>query len=527
MLKRTSFYFFSVAVASFMVFTSCEEDRGANPYDPNTPVTVSQMPKIESFAPAEGEAGTEVHIFGVNFLTATAVSFGGKAASSFEIISDTEIAAVVSEYGGSGNVAVTNHKGTKTLAGFLFVKPQVDDNPNLALGKRVYASSENTPAANVTDGTDALWQGKGADHEWIVIDFGKMVKSNHVIISWDPGACATSFEILVSEDNENFTSVYSTTEYDGGNDGITDIRYPEVAARYLKIDMTKDINIWNYTIKEVEVYMTKDDEPEQKVNFALGKSVTTSSDNTPGANLTDGTSALWQAGGADYEWCVVDLGESKTFNNVMLEWDPGACAVEFEIQISENGEDFTTVYDANDYNPSFDGGVFNAIFNEVTARYVKVDMTKDINVWNYTIKELEVYKLPSAKNLALERPVTASSELTPGANLTDGTDALWQANGADNEWCYIDLGESVEINSVLFVWDPGACATAYEILVSDDATEFVSVYSTALYSPAADGGYNYVCFSPVHARYVKVNMTQDINIWNYTIKEFEIYKQQL
>ncbi|MCS3085329.1 IPT/TIG domain-containing protein [Bacteroides ovatus] len=53
-------------------------DFGANPYDPNTPDTVSQLPKVLSFTPTEGKEGDVITITGVNFTTATNVAFGGK-----------------------------------------------------------------------------------------------------------------------------------------------------------------------------------------------------------------------------------------------------------------------------------------------------------------------------------------------------------------------------------------------------------------------------------------------------------------
>lgn len=49
---------------------------GANPYDPSTPVTVSEWPKVLSFSPEKGQAGDVVTIKGINFGTASKVTFG-------------------------------------------------------------------------------------------------------------------------------------------------------------------------------------------------------------------------------------------------------------------------------------------------------------------------------------------------------------------------------------------------------------------------------------------------------------------
>ena len=78
------------------------------------------LPTITSFTPASGGAGASIAIIGTNFTGATAVSFGGVAASSFIVNSATSITAVVGT-GASGNVSVTTPGGTATLAGFTFI----------------------------------------------------------------------------------------------------------------------------------------------------------------------------------------------------------------------------------------------------------------------------------------------------------------------------------------------------------------------------------------------------------------------
>jgi len=72
---------------------------------------------ISSFTPTSGVNGTTVTINGSNLTGTTAVSFGGVAASSFTVNSDTQITAIVG-LGGTGNVSVTTPGGIGTMAGF-------------------------------------------------------------------------------------------------------------------------------------------------------------------------------------------------------------------------------------------------------------------------------------------------------------------------------------------------------------------------------------------------------------------------
>lgn len=140
---------------SYMILSSCSDDYGANPFD-NSPFTVSKLPKVLSFEPIEGKAGTEVTIVGVNFSTATDVAFDGKKAESFEIIDDTTIKAIVSEKTTTGPISVTNEKGTRaSKEKFTFIKEAADDTPldvNLAEGKGVTVSINEAANFHITNG---------------------------------------------------------------------------------------------------------------------------------------------------------------------------------------------------------------------------------------------------------------------------------------------------------------------------------------------------------------------------------------
>ncbi len=91
----------------------------------NTATSVSVLryilpPSISSFAPTSAPGGATITITGTNFTNATAVSFGGTPATSFNVVSPTSITAVVAASGSSGNVTVTAPGGTATASGFTF-----------------------------------------------------------------------------------------------------------------------------------------------------------------------------------------------------------------------------------------------------------------------------------------------------------------------------------------------------------------------------------------------------------------------
>lgn len=81
-------------------------------------------PIITAFTPTIGVTGTVINITGINFTGATAVMFGGTAASSFTVNSSTSISATVGA-GSSGSVSVTTPTGVAALPGFSFGPPTI------------------------------------------------------------------------------------------------------------------------------------------------------------------------------------------------------------------------------------------------------------------------------------------------------------------------------------------------------------------------------------------------------------------
>ncbi|TAE24464.1 MAG: T9SS C-terminal target domain-containing protein [Candidatus Kapaibacterium sp.] len=78
---------------------------------------MAPVPTITNFTPTSGGNGTVVTITGTNFFGATVVRFGGTPASSFTVVSATQINAMLAA-GASGAVQVVTPGGTATQAGF-------------------------------------------------------------------------------------------------------------------------------------------------------------------------------------------------------------------------------------------------------------------------------------------------------------------------------------------------------------------------------------------------------------------------
>jgi hypothetical protein len=105
----------------------------------NVQMTIEGLPVITSVSPSSGPGagGNTVTITGSFFTGATNVTFGGTAATSFTVVSDTSITAIVPHgMGGMVSVAVTTPSGTSaanTLYSYVVATPTLGEWGMLAL----------------------------------------------------------------------------------------------------------------------------------------------------------------------------------------------------------------------------------------------------------------------------------------------------------------------------------------------------------------------------------------------------------
>ena len=130
---------------------------------------------------------------------------------------------------------------------------------NLALGKPTTCSgSENggTSSDKATDGLlDTRWSSRFQDGEWLIIDLEKSYMVNRIKLYWE-AAYATHFDIQLSTDGVQYTTVYTATNAKGG---IQDIVLPigPTNARYVRILCHQRNTGYGSSLWEVEVYGVK------------------------------------------------------------------------------------------------------------------------------------------------------------------------------------------------------------------------------------------------------------------------------
>lgn len=145
------------------------------------------------------------------------------------------------------------------------------------------------------------------------------------------------------------------------------------------------------------------------LNLALGKPAACSGYENVGTkpeNATDGDlSTRWSSRFQDGEWITVDLGKVYLINRVKLYWET-AYATHFDVQISEDGVQFTNAY--TDTNAK--GGIQDLLLSNapVQARYVRILCHARSTNYGSSLYEIEVYGVQSHTDVQSNLSETSS-----------------------------------------------------------------------------------------------------------------------
>jgi len=141
---------------------------------------------------------------------------------------------------------------------------------NLALKKPAYGSvnnndKEGVPSRAVDGNMTTRWGSGYQDNAWFYVDLGKPVEINKVKIYWE-AAYGRNYLIQVSDDAENWTTVYTRENGAGGNETLT---FDPVVARYIKLQGVKRGTSYGYSFWEFEVYAPNKDTEGNNVELSV------------------------------------------------------------------------------------------------------------------------------------------------------------------------------------------------------------------------------------------------------------------
>ncbi len=420
----------------------------------------------------------------------------------------------------------------------------------LSLNKPVEVSSVSTNAPTFTgnlavDGDlETRWASlRGVDDNWISIDLEKEALIDAITIQWE-AACSDNYQIEVSDDNKNWTTIKSSLKT---NTDLNDtIVFDEaISARYVKIHSLKSRVLdkhYGINIYEIKVYGNYVKAPLE--NIAKGKAVEVSSvsTNAPtfiGALAVDGDKATRWASlrNTDDNWITIDLGVPSEIEEMAIYWE-GACSDNYQIEVSDDNENWTTVKSSLKTDGSLTDKIsFKAPIN---TRYVKVHSLKSRSFkYGINVYEIEVYgrylEEPPV-NIALNKSSVSSSAFVDEkdgnkeydsslafdgrTDKIDGKQSRWVSKReTKNEWIYVDLEDFYSIQKVVLNWE-GAGAKEYKIQISDDAKNWTDLTHVT----DGKGGITRFEYDGTQSgRYVRMYGFEPGSKYGFSLWEFEVY----
>lgn len=272
---------------------------------------------------------------------------------------------------------------------------------NLAYGAEVEVSTQrngDSLARYAVDGNrDTSWgahaYSAAAD---LTVDLGQIQELGSVVLRWT-GGYAAGYSLLLSSDGENWSQAYATASGDGD---VDQIQLTGNSARYLKLAANVKGGYGGYGLNEIEVYPPA---VPLSLNAAAESSSVEGADFLPSAAVDGDYTTRWaSAEGSDDEWLTIDLGSSRSFNRVVLNWE-AAYAEGYRLEVADeqsNAEPYTygRYYQAGD-SVQYGDTVYRCLFYHYAASGWEPDQPQMWDVWTEddTPGWREIYSLENGK----------------------------------------------------------------------------------------------------------------------------------
>lgn len=149
---------------------------------------------------------------------------------------------------------------------------------------------------------------------------------------------------------------------------------------------------------------------ENRENILLNKKATCSSkEGSLDANyVVDGSQTTrWGSDFKDNQWIQVDMGQSYLLDTVSIDWTYGAYAKKYRVEISEDGQKWTSVQNVTDAQP----GLNFISFEPTEGRYLRIFGETRNDVWGMSITELGAYGTKILGTPCVESQVDSNENL--------------------------------------------------------------------------------------------------------------------
>ncbi|GIF48520.1 F5/8 type C domain-containing protein [Asanoa ferruginea] len=194
-----------------------------------------------------------------------------------------------------------------------------------------------------------------------------------------------------------------SNKYVTGGTGFSNVTFTETGNGQFSVRAPEQLGVWkvyvyafdgqgNVGIEQRSFKVVPPTVPG--TNIARGRPVTASTYQPTGTNgpqlpayAVDGDyNTRWASEWVPTAWVQVDLGSVQSFNRVQLAWE-AAYASGYQLQTSNDGTNWTTVYATTSGNGGFDDLVVNG-----TGRYVRMNGQTRATAYGYSLWEFGIYR---------------------------------------------------------------------------------------------------------------------------------------
>ncbi len=445
----------------------------------------------------------EVHIVGVGNYAMTSNGAGGYSYTINNPTVDAEwyLRFLYSDTNMPGNEMTAENLSTSDANMIYYVvgacTATTTENANIALASAGASATASAPetgnvASNAIDGnTGTRWETPASDPQWICVNFGARKKFNTVQLVHE-GAYIKTYDIQISDDGENFTTIKHVSETLSGFPYEQTIELGfDYAAQYLRINGTERGSDYGYSLWELRA-------------FYSGGSVLTS--------IT--------LSAADTKALVGGEGVVLTATPKDQKGNPMEETVSYEITPAAAGH-----MSGNTYIPDQVGNASIVAYNgSIRSSAVQILGVTSAN-------------LALSTNISTDNKIVAQSEYSPS-----GTDAffavdgnigsVWQGSPTDGNvddsreydcWFVVDLGAFYDIDMVALHFE-GACSELYHIDFSEDNSTWKLGYNlVGAEGVNARNDYWTELDNNTKVRYVRFWSTKSATGWGMKMYEFEVY----
>ena len=230
---------------------------------------------------------------------------------------------------------------------------------------------------------------------------------------------------------------------------------------------------------------------ETKLTVASATASSVEHSGKPASAAIDGSmSTRWSSTYSDPQWIKLDLGASRHVTRVVLKWE-NAASSDYEIQVSDNGTNWTPVY----VDHSGNGGTDDVGNLSATARYVRMYSHHRTSQYGVSLWELEIYghvdpscdqpppSTPPAgcaeSQFSLSGATASSAEnsaMPASKAIDDNFGTRWSSAYSDPQWIKIDLGATKHVSRITLHWETAA-SRRYDLQVSTDGNAWQTIYT--------------------------------------------------